>query len=72
MTFRVLDKSGDTVKEFNMTAKKEAQLAAKQFNEYLNQGKQMIGIMPDGTKFMSAQFEPEATVYVVGKRLVGG
>lgn len=72
MKFTFLDESGHTVKEYDMSAKKEARLAAKQFNKALNEGGMLIGTDKEGNKFMAGEFDPQAVEYVVGKRLVGG
>ena len=72
MKFVVMDRTGESVLEYDMTVEKEAELAAKQFNTFLSQGNQIIGIMPTEEKFMSSQFEPEVVTYVIGKPLVGG
>ena len=72
MSFLILEGANRTEKKYDMTAKEEAELAAKQFNELLAVGKQMVGVDRYGNKFMAGYFDPTAVEYVVTNRAVGG
>ena len=68
----VLDNTGDTVLEFDMSVADEAKFAAEQFNKFVHDGMQVIGKDESGNLSMSYQFNPQAVEYVVGLPLVGG
>jgi hypothetical protein len=72
LKFIVPDNTGHTVKEFDMNVKSEAAKAQRMFNELRSQGKLLVGTGETGGKFISGEFDPNATEYIVTTRLQGG
>lgn len=72
MTFRILDKTGDTVKTFDITTNEGLEKAAEAFQQFQRGGYQLVGIDREGGKFMAGTFDKSAVEYVVGPRLGGG